>query len=328
MKEIIIKKEVANQRVDKFVRKYLNDAPLSFIYKLFRKKDVKINKHWVKEDYIIQEGELLQIYVTDEQLEEFNKPKKIENIKADISIVYEDKNILIVNKPKGLLIHGDESEKRITLTNKVLSYLHQKGEYTGKVEDFVPGPVHRLDRNTSGLVIYAKNLFSSQILMNELKTHENIEKYYLALVDGEINEGGTINAPLQKNSDSGLVKVGSLKTGAKEAITKYMPLYNSNKYTLVKVQLITGRTHQIRVHFSYINHPLLGDGKYGNFEKNKVFNRLFGYNNQFLHAYELHFNNMPGELKYLSNRTFKAPLPKLEKKILSTIFNNFAEKDI
>ena len=127
MKEVIIKKEVANQRVDKYVKKFLNDAPLSFIYKTFRKKDIKINGKWVKENYILKENDVLRIYIKDEQIEEFNKPKSIEKYKSDIDVVYEDSNILIVNKPKGLLIHGDQEEKRITLSNMVLSYLFNKG---------------------------------------------------------------------------------------------------------------------------------------------------------------------------------------------------------
>ena len=129
MKEILIKKEFSNQRADKFVRKFLNDAPLSFIYKLFRKKDVKVNKHWIKQNYILRENDLLEIYVSDAQLLEFNNPKKIENIQVNLNIIYEDKNILVVNKPTGILIHGDENEKRITLSNKVLSYLYNKHEF-------------------------------------------------------------------------------------------------------------------------------------------------------------------------------------------------------
>ena len=129
MKEILIKKEFSNQRADKFVRKFLNDAPLSFIYKLFRKKDVKVNKHWIKQNYILQENDLLEIYVSDAQLLEFNNPKKIENIQVNLNIIYEDKNILVVNKPTGILIHGDENEKRITLSNKFLSYLYNINEF-------------------------------------------------------------------------------------------------------------------------------------------------------------------------------------------------------
>lgn len=308
MKEIKITEKTYNQRVDKFVRKYLNEAPLSFIYKLFRKKDVKINGHWVKENYILQNGDILRIFVTDEQLNEFNKPKSVEDLKITFKIIYEDENILIVNKPKGLLIHGDETEKRITLSNMVLSYLYKNNEYNPNGEGFTPAPCHRLDRNTSGLVIYAKNLESSQILMDLFKTHENIHKSYIALLDGIIEKNGKIEAPLLKDSSTGFVKVSSTDRGAKKAITEYELISHNNKYSLVEANLITGRTHQLRVHFSYINHPILGDQKYGNFAENKLFDERFNYHYQFLHAYKVKFDEVPGKLSYLSNKWFIADL--------------------
>ena len=308
MKEIKITEKTYNQRVDKFVRKYLNEAPLSFIYKLFRKKDVKINGHWVKENYILQNGDILRIFVTDEQLSEFNKPKSVEDLKITFKIIYEDENILIVNKPKGLLIHGDETEKRITLSNMVLSYLYKNNEYNPNGEGFTPAPCHRLDRNTSGLVIYAKNLESSQILMDLFKTHENIHKSYIALLAGIIDKNGKIEAPLLKDSSTGFVKVSSTDRGAKKAITEYELISHNNKYSLVEANLITGRTHQLRVHFSYINHPILGDQKYGDFAENKIFDERFNYHYQFLHAYKVKFDEVPGKLSYLSNKWFIADL--------------------
>lgn len=326
MKQIKITKEKANQRADKFVRRFLNDAPLSFIYKLFRKKDVKVNNHWIKENYILQENDELKIFVTDTQLAEFNNPKKIEDIKINFEIIYEDKNILIVNKPKGLLIHGDESEKRITLSNMVLSYLYKKGEYKNNLEGFIPSPCHRLDRNTSGLVIFAKNSFSSQIIMNMLKEHTDIFKTYIALLDGKVDEAGKIDAPLLKDEKTGFVKVQSVSKGAKKAVTEYELVSFSNNMSLVKAKLITGRTHQLRVHFSYINHPIIGDQKYGNFEINKKFDSRFNYHYQFLHAYKLEFKNVPGELNYLSGKTFVAPLFQRDKEILHK--NGFKEEQI
>lgn len=326
MKEIFITKEKSNQRADKFVRRFLNDAPLSFIYKLFRKKDVKVNGHWIKENYILQENDVLKIFVTDAQLEEFNKPKKIEDIKINFDLIYEDQNILIVNKPKGLLIHGDESEKRITLSNMVLSYLHKKGEYQNNLEGFIPSPCHRLDRNTSGLVIFAKNVIASQIVMDLFKEHTNVFKTYFALLDGKVDEEGTIEAPLLKDEKTGFVKVQSVSKGAKKAITKYSLVEYSKNMSLVKATLITGRTHQLRVHFSYIKHPIIGDQKYGNFDINKKFDSKFNYHYQFLHAYSLEFKDVPGELSYLSGKTFVAPLFKRDKEILAA--NGFKVEQI
>lgn len=319
MKEIIITKEKSNQRADKFVRRFLNDAPLSFIYKLFRKKDVKVNNHWIKESYILQENDVLKIFVTDSQLAEFNNPKKIEDLKINFDIIYEDQNLLIVNKPKGLLIHGDESEKRMTLSNMVLSYLYKKGEYQNNLEGFIPSPCHRLDRNTSGLVIFAKNVASSQIIMDLFKEHTNVLKTYYALLDGKIEQEGKIDAPLLKDEKTGFVKVQSVSKGAKKATTLYKLIVFQKNMSLVEATLITGRTHQLRVHFSYINHPIIGDQKYGNFEVNKKFNNKYNYHYQFLHAYKLEFKDVPGELSYLSGKTFIAPLLNKDKEILKDI---------
>lgn len=322
MKEVLITKENSNQRVDKFIRKYLNDAPLSFIYKTFRKKDVKINGKWVKENYILKENDLLRIYISDEQLNEFNKPIDISkiNYQNEIDIVYEDNNILIVNKPKGILIHGDKGEKRKTLANSVLSYLYKKGEFKNDGTSFIPSPTHRLDRNTSGLVVFAKNVLASQEMMNLFKTHEAIKKTYLLLAfNSTKNKEGEISFPLIKDSKNGFVRVGKLEEGAKEARTLYKVIDENDNYSLIEATLITGRTHQLRVHFKAINLPIVGDEKYGDFAKNKIFEDKYQYRTQFLIAYKLSFGEVHGELSYLSHRRFKATLSQKEAKILKKL---------
>lgn len=322
MKEVLITKENSNQRVDKFIRKYLNDAPLSFIYKTFRKKDVKINGKWVKENYILKENDLLRIYISDEQLNEFNKPIDISkiNYQNEINIVYEDNNILIVNKPKGILIHGDKDEKRKTLTNSVLSYLYKKGEFKNDGTSFIPSPTHRLDRNTSGLVVFAKNVLASQEMMNLFKTHEAIKKTYLLLAfNSTKNKEGEISFPLIKDSKNGFVRVGKLEEGAKEARTLYKVIDENDYYSLIEATLITGRTHQLRVHFKAINLPIVGDEKYGDFAKNKIFEDKYQYRTQFLIAYKLSFGEVHGELSYLSHRRFKATLSQKEEEILKEL---------
>ena len=203
----------------------------------------------------------------------------------------------------------------MTLTNKVQSYILSKGEQN----DFLCSPVHRLDRNTSGLVIFAKNFKSSQYFMGLLKEKEQIEKYYLCLVVGKMEGNGTISIPLYKDESRGMVFKGNIKDGAKEAITKYNVIGTNNEYSLVEVQILTGRTHQIRAHFKEINHPLVGDGKYGDFKINKEFNSEFNYDSQFLHAYKIKFNNLEGDFKYLSNKVFTCPLNTKEKEILNKL---------
>ncbi len=320
MIEVVVSKQEQNQRVDKYLKKYLNQAPLSFIYKLFRKKDVKINGHWVKENQIIKDGDVLTIYITDEQLKEFNKKKEIKKASLNHPIIYEDENVLFIEKPRGLLVHGDIEEKQKTLTNEVLNYLYFKNEYNpATANGFTPAPAHRLDRNTSGIVCYAKNLESLQILEDLFKDKKEIVKKYQALVVGNLNHDMEIDLPLIKDSKSGLVKVGKIKDGAKSALTLVHPLKTYNDYTLVDVTLVTGRTHQIRVHLSECNYPIIGDAKYGNFKENKVFRDLYKFENQFLHAYYLEFKKIPGLLNYLSNRKFVSSLPEKEAEILKNL---------
>ena len=317
MKKITISSKEANQRVDKYVKKFLNEAPLSFIYKLFRKKDIKINGHWVKENYIIKEGEELSIFVTDAQLEEFNKPKEIEKVTLNHEIVYEDENILIVNKPRGLLVHGDEGEKKLTLSNEVINYLYFKGEYDPKNDrGFTPGPAHRLDRNTSGLVVFGKNLVSLQELEELFKEKEEIVKEYKALVVGIFSGEKHISAPLLKDEKTGLVRVS--KQG-KNAETIAKSLGNYGNFSLLNVQILTGRTHQIRVHLASIGYPVVGDSKYGDFKVNKEVREKYKFENQFLTAYKLSFKKIKGHLSYLSGKTFEVKLPSEEEKLLSKL---------
>lgn len=317
MKQIVIKKEDSNQRVDKYVKKMLPNAPLSFIYKLFRKKDVKINNKWVKENYILNENDELKIFITDEQFEEFTKKDDIIPVTVKFEIIYEDENIIIINKDKGMLVHGDKKENKWTIQNMLLNYLIQKGEYHPKTSNFTPSLIHRLDRNTSGILICAKTLLASQEGMELFKNKENIEKHYLALTFNKAKNHDIINLPLSKDSDNNLVRV-DFKNG-KEAITEYNLIDGNDEYSLLDVNLITGRTHQIRVHLSYNKLPIIGDEKYGDFNLNKKFKEEFDYEKQFLHAYSITFKNLKGCLFYLSNKTFKAPLKEKEKEVLKRL---------
>lgn len=317
MKEFKINKEDENIRLDKFVKKVACNAPLSLIYKVFRKKDVKVNKIRQDGSYLLKENDIVTIYLNDEVFEKNNDSKMINNV--NLNVIYEDSNILIVNKPKGILIHGDKNENTYTLSNMVISYLYNKKEYIPIKSVFIPSPVHRLDRNTSGICIFAKNVETSQILMEEFKNKINIEKHYIALLFGNINESGTINVPLFKNTDKNEVYVDFNNRNSKPSITKYKRISCNNDFSLVDANLITGRTHQIRVHFAYLGYPIVGDEKYGDFNKNKEFDRKYSYKKQFLHAYSIEFKELPSKLEYLSNKIFKAELSEKEKNIISKL---------
>lgn len=319
MKEVTIHSSNAGQKAEKFVKKYLSEAPLGYIYKAFRKKDIKANGHWIKKDYVLKEGDVLRIYVSDAQLEDFRKPRPAEKKPFPYPILYEDGNVLIVSKPKGLLVYGDKTGVRETLGNAVLDYLYLKGDYDPEDSSFTPSPAHRLDRNTSGIVVYGKSDAGLKALTDLFKTREGISKRYLALVLGDLEGEGEINKPLKKDEISGRVSVCSLANGGKSALTKYKALERYGDYTLLEVDLVTGRTHQIRVHLASIRHPIVGDEKYGDFANCRKVKRLTGLENQFLHAYKISFGDLGGVLRPLSKKEFVSPLPQDERQIIDKL---------
>ena len=213
-------------------------------------------------------------------------------------IVYEDENLLIINKPRGLLLQQDGN-----LSHDSLDILVSK--YLGKTAM----PVHRLDKDTSGICVFAKNNKTADEMSQIINNHSQIEKHYLTLVSGSIAEDGMVDAPLRKSFERKKMVVAPLKSGAKPAITKYYPVEQFKDYTLLDIQLLTGRTHQIRTHMSYIRHHVVGDIKYGDYRVNNIFKREFGFENQFLHAYKLKFLDINGPLNYLKNREFSVDLP-------------------
>ena len=307
MQKFLISESESGQTLEKYIRKVLKDAPLSFIYKLFRKKDVKVNGHWQKEKYVLSANEEVTIYISDEQLEEFKKKSKTLSInKVSDYIVYEDDNILILNKPRGLLVQKDSSNE-VALDEMVISYLVEKGEYDpNKDLGYTPAPAHRLDRNTAGLIIFGKNIQTLRYLSSVIQDKSLVQKKYLTLVKGRVDKDGEINSPLMKNTKTGMVFVSS---DGKDALTKYKVLEHIGDYTLLEVELLTGRTHQIRVHLSSIAHPVIGDSKYGDYALNKEIEDKYGFKNQFLVAYLLKFGKLESPLENLSHKSFKIDLP-------------------
>ena len=219
--------------LEKYMKKVLNTAPLSFIYKTLRKKDVKVNNHWQDGKYVLSSGEEVSIYITDEQYDTFTKPLGVQaNNQIEPWIIYEDKNILLINKPRNILVQADSSNDK-ALDQMVVEYLMYKGEYDPiSNKGFKPGPAHRIDRNTSGIVIFGKNRDTLAYLSELIKSHEKIEKHYTSLVVGTLTEDGVVEAPLRKNFSTKKVVVCPIKDGAKPANTIDHILDSFNGYTL------------------------------------------------------------------------------------------------
>ena len=308
MIQIEISSNDQNKRLDKFVKKYLSKAPDSFIYKLFRKKDVKVNKKPKPIDYITQVGDVITIYITKEQEESFIEKKNVETSSSmDFKVIYEDDNILVVNKPTNLLVHdGDDKLKNDdTLTKQVLNYLISTNAYNPSKENiFIPSLAHRIDRNTSGLVVFGKTSIALQELFKAFKNHDGMDKEYETLVCGKVTEKGKIEAKLIKNEKTKIVNVD--ETNGLKALTLYTPIKVYEDVSLLSVKILTGRTHQIRVHLKHINHPLVGDQKYGN-RNSDMLAKKYHMNGYFLHAKKLCFHNLENELAYLNDKEFVAP---------------------
>ena len=214
------------------------------------------------------------------------------------NIIFEDQNILIINKPRGLLLQQDGDDTHPSLDKMVGEYLKMTAM-----------PVHRLDKDTSGLCIFAKNKKIAAEFEKIFNDHKQVEKHYLALVSGVITEDCIIRAPLRKSFERKKMVVAPLQSGAKPAITEVKVKKNYKDFTLVDIILLTGRTHQIRAHMSYFRHHVVGDMKYGDYKVNNYFKKEFGFENQFLHAYKIKFLDINGPLNYLKNCEFSADLP-------------------
>ncbi len=321
MKKIIVDYSNYHQRIDKFLIKYLPNAPKSLIYKMIRKKDVKVNGAKVSENYILQLQDEIILFLYEDKFQEYASKKNIYDLNPTFDVLYEDEHILVVNKPIGLLVHEDQNESIHTLSNEVLSYLYHKGEYDHSLENtFIPGPVHRLDRNTSGIVVFGKSFIALQRLNEMMKLRHCIEKTYHTIVVGKVEKDLDLIGYVQKDEHLGKMKLVSKEvTGAKMMHTFTHTIRSNPHYSLLEVKIITGRTHQIRVHMASIGHPVIGDSKYGDFNCNKMIKKEYHLNHQFLHAYKIKFVKPIGELKYLQDVEIVAPMPKKLSKIKQEI---------
>lgn len=307
MRTIEITSNDSGQRLDKFLTKKFKNMPQSLMYKYIRTKYIKLNGKRCEISSRLQEGDILTLYIKDEFFEPVPDEYDFLKAPAKLDIIYEDKNIMLLNKKPGLIVHPDENYHFDSLIARVQHYLYDKKEYDPKKENsFAPALVNRIDRNTGGIVIAAKNAESLRILNQKLKDRE-LEKLYLCIAVGIFEKkSATLSDYLEKNEKQNRVYVLKNPTKNSKTIkTKYRVLAEKNGFSLVEVDLLTGRTHQIRAHFASIGHPLLGDGKYG---KNEI-NRRMGYKWQALYSHKLtfRFTTDGGILEYLNGKTFTAP---------------------
>lgn len=305
MRELVVKKNDANQRLDKFLLKKFKTMPKKMAYMYIRKKCVKVNGKKATPEVMLKENDLLTFYIKDEFFDNIQE-ENYEFLKAPktLKIIYEDENIILLDKKPGVIVHQDKSYHFDCLLLRLQHYLYDNGEYNPKEENcFAPALVNRIDRNTGGIVIGAKNAESLRILNQKMKDRE-LHKFYLCLlINRPKKDNAILSDYLIKNEKTNKVTVlRNEKQGAKKILTKYSVLETNNNLTLCEVELLTGRTHQIRAHMSSIGCPILGDNKYGN----KKLNQKYSLSKQCLYSYKLSFDftTDSGILSYLDKKDF------------------------
>lgn len=309
MRELTINSNEAGQRLDKLLIKYLNLAPKSFIYKMLRKKNITLNEKKCDGSEKLVAGDQIKLFLADDTIDKFSQVMVQKVRKTELSIIYEDQHLLLVNKPSGMLSQKAKDTDE-SLVEYIIDYLISSGQMTvEELRSFKPSVCNRLDRNTSGLVVAGKSLAGLQI-MAEVFKDRSIHKYYQCVVTGQMKERQRITGFLTKDEKTNQATIHKHEVpGSMAIITEYEPLDYTAAYTRLQVALITGRTHQIRAHLASIGYPIVGDPKYGNPKANEEVKRLYHIRSQMLHSYQVIFPSLPEPLGYLSGKAFVAPVP-------------------
>lgn len=334
MKQFVIEENEAGQRFDKYLAKLLKEAPKSFFYKMLRKKNITLNGKKAAGNEKLSKGDEVRLFISDDTFAKFAGERAVLKAVCKLDILYEDEDILLINKPAGMLSQPSDSGEA-SLVEYVIGYLMEKGEVTEEsLRTFRPSVCNRLDRNTSGIVAAGKSLSGLQEL-SALFHDRAIHKDYLCLVQGVIKNENYIKGYLHKDEKCNKVIVyDSKKEDALPIETYYTPWGDNFRSTLLKVRLITGRTHQIRAHLAGIGHPLAGDGKYGKEAFNKSLRQKYSLRHQLLHAYRLEFpEQLHGKLQRLSGRSFIAEVPEqffyiIQKEQLEENYHENLERDM
>jgi len=313
--QIEIGRNEAGQRLDRYLRKYFNKAPLSLLYRMVR-KDIKVNGRRSRCEYMLAEGDVLQIYISRERAEGLRQETKRPKIKKQFAVVFEDEELLAVNKPAGLLTHGDRREKKNTLAGQVAAYLTAKGDYApGRGSTFTPSPVNRLDRNTSGLVLFGKTAAAVRALNQLIRQRDGVEKMYCTVAAGDMKEPLMLRGRMVKDEEKNRVRVTTDENG-RWMETDVFPVVCGGGFTLVRVHLRTGRTHQIRVQMAEAGYPLIGDRKYGDVSVNRTVQRRCGLSTHLLHAFRFAF--LAGARQ---GQVITAPVPKRFREITKELLS-------
>lgn len=307
----------AGQRIDKFVKKLMKDVPLSAIYKALRKGDIRVNGVKIKEGEMLNLGDEVEIKYLESK--KAVSKKEYMQTKTNIKVTYEDEHILMVEKWPGVLVHSDGGDNP-SLQDYVMSYLNEKGDYRPEEErTFSPSPVNRLDRNTSGIVLFGKT-FDGLKSLNYIIKEGFLEKKYVALVKGRI-ENGLYEAYIKKDADKNFSKIYEEAAPDRVRIAMEVETIESNgAYSFIELNLITGKSHQLRAHLAHLGNPIVGDTKYGDKEINAYFNNKFGLSYQYLYAYKVTFKETDEFLSYMKNKTIAEKLPPVFKRIKTEVF--------
>ena len=323
MKQFYVQQNEAGQRLDKLLTKLLNKAPKSFIYKMLRKKNITLNGKKADGSEKLEVKDEIKLFLSDDTYALFSEEVQTTIVEHDLDIIYEDSNILIVNKPLGILSQKAEKED-VSIVEHVISYLLSTNQLTKEqLNSFKPAVCNRLDRNTGGILIAGKSLTGLQEMANLLK-NRSLGKYYLCIVKGKIEKKERIEGYLIKDELKNQVTIHPTEVENSEYIcTEYEPMaYAEHKYTLLMVKLITGKSHQIRAHLASIGHPIIGDYKYGDQKTNHYFKSNYNLSSQLLHSYRMEFPEIKGELSNLSGKSFTAKLPEPFDKIRKDLFDS------
>jgi len=309
-KSYTVNKNDADQRLDKFLTKTVKALPQSMLYKALRTKKIKVNRKRAEPRQRLCEGDVIELYLKDDFFSEEAKEQSFKVLTPALNIAYEDENIIVCDKRQGLIVHSDDKEEINTLINHIKAHLFRKGEYDPDAENsFAPALCNRIDRNTGGLVIAAKTAAALRFMNEKIKNNEMVKKYVCAVHGIPEKKQDTLKGFLIKSGDENMVTVYDVrpKSGdVKTIITKYKVIAERDGNALLEVELVTGRTHQIRAHMAKIGHPLLGDGKYGvNREEKKR-----GYKFQALYSRYIRFDfkENAGDFEYLNGKEITVDL--------------------